>query len=291
MQLKFLLKGMRVKTLVAAVVPSVCSYSLFYSEQKTHTLFGYFLLCVLLALFIQIATNFYNDAIDFLKGADEKRLGPERITTQGRVEAKKVFIIGHIFLVLAFICGIPLVMKGGAVILILGIISLFFAYGYTGGPFPLAYLGLGELFVFLFFGLVATSGSYFIYSGHVSISSLIIGTQIGLLSSVLIAINNLRDRETDALVNKNTLATKMSKVSFLRLIDFFLFCPYLLILFFVFYSDLRYMFNIFSVPLAHKISQEIKEVQAGDELNLYLALSGKHLLIFSLLFSGISWWI
>ena len=291
MNIKLITKGMRPKTLIAALVPPISAYSFFFSITKSHNEIGLLVLCVLLALFIQIATNFYNDAIDYIKGADENRAGPARITTQDKVNPKKVFAIGHVFIFLAFLCGVPLVLKGGIVILLLGLISLFFAYGYTGGPFPLAYLGLGELFVFLFFGLVATCGSFYLYSLELNVSIMVLGTQIGLLSSVLIAINNFRDRETDVSVGKKTLATKLSKKKYLLLIDLFLFIPYLLVLYFVFMHDLKYMFNIFSVPLAHKIRADLKEVIRNEDLNLYLAMSGKHLFVFSFLFCCISLWV
>ncbi|MFT6630650.1 MAG: 1,4-dihydroxy-2-naphthoate octaprenyltransferase [Bacteriovoracaceae bacterium] len=291
MNLNLIVKGMRPKTLIAALVPPVSAYSFYFTEVRAHDEIWVLILCVFLALFIQIATNFYNDAIDFIKGADENRSGPERITTQDQISPKMVFAIGHVFILLAFICGIPLVLKGGVVILILGLISLFFAYGYTGGPFPLAYLGLGELFVFIFFGIVATCGSFYLYSLELNLSIFVLGTQIGLLSSVLIAINNYRDKETDVLVGKKTLATKMTNSNFLLLIDIFLFVPYLLVLYFVFTHDLKYMFNIFSVPLAHKIRAELKEVTKNEDFNLYLAMSGKHLFVFAFLFCCISLWV
>jgi 1,4-dihydroxy-2-naphthoate octaprenyltransferase len=291
MNLNLIVKGMRPKTLVAALVPPVCAYCFYVSQHDGHQEIIFLVLCVLLALCIQVATNFYNDAIDFLKGADDKRIGPERITTQDQTNPKHVFAIGHLFILLAFLFGIPLVLKGGASILVLGLISLFFAYGYTGGPYPLAYLGLGELFVFIFFGLVATCGSYYLYSLEINLSIIVLGTQIGLLSSVLIAINNFRDKNTDILVNKNTLATKMTNSKYLLLLDCFIFIPYLLVLYFVFMHDLKYMFNIFSVPLAHKISGGIKEISKPEDLNEYLALSGKHLFVFSVLFCCISLWI
>jgi len=283
MNLDLIIKGMRPKTLAAAIVPPVCAYTLYYSEYKTSA-FIYLFLCLLLALFIQIATNFYNDAIDYLKGADDNRVGPERISGKDKLDHKKVFILGHLFIVLALLVGIPLVIKGGIYLFILGIVSLFLAYGYTGGPFPLAYLGLGELFVFLFFGLVATCGSYFVYADGINLNSLVLGTQIGFLSSVLIAINNLRDKETDILVNKKTLATKLTKSRFLILIDCFLFIPYLLLLYFIIFVDLKYFFPLFSVSLAYKLRSEIRNNVDPKELNLCLALAGKHLVLFSFLF-------
>ncbi len=286
MKLQFFVKGMRPKTLVAAIVPPFGAYTL-YKYNYGFQNWEYLLLCIFLALFIQIATNFYNDAIDYVKGADENRVGPERITTQDKINPKKVFFVGHIFILFAFIVGIPLVLKGGTLFLIVGIVSLFMAYGYTGGPFPLAYLGLGELFVFLFFGLVATSGSFYLFSGTLTLEAIILSSQIGLLSCVLIAINNYRDRATDVLVNKRTLATRMSDKMYLTMIDFFLFFPYVLILYFVFNVNINFFLNLFSVPLAYKVRHIIRE---KEDLNIALASSGKHLLIFVVLFSMVALW-
>ena len=287
--LKNVIDGIRPKTLVAAIVPPFVAHSL-YLNDNGNTSYYYFALCVLLALFIQIATNFYNDAVDFVKGADENRVGPKRITGENNMGVKKVFYIGHLFIFLAFLAGIPLVLKGGISLLLLGLISLFLAYGYTGGPFPLAYLGLGELFVFIFFGLVATCGSYYLYSGEVSLHSVILGSQVGLLSSVLIAINNFRDRETDILVNKRTLATRMTDSQYLAFIDFLLFFPYIILLYFAIFVKISFFIPFLGMSFAHKVRHVIREYNDPKELNIALAMSGKHLFVFCLLFFLGSLW-
>jgi 1,4-dihydroxy-2-naphthoate octaprenyltransferase len=287
--IKLFIQGIRPKTLVAAFVPPFVAHSLYFSVTNK-TEYMILTLCILLALCIQIATNFYNDAIDFIKGADDNRVGPKRITSEVGFNPKTVFLIGHTFILLAFLCGIPLVMKGGVVFLILGVVSLFLAYGYTGGPFPLAYLGLGEVFVFVFFGLIATCGSYYLFSGGIDLASIVLGSCIGLLSSVLIAINNFRDRETDVLVSKNTLATKLSKSQYLLLIDLFIFTPYLLLLFFILTINLNFFIPIFAMGFAHRARYIIRNHQEKVELNEALALSGKQLFLFGLLFSvGCIW--
>ena len=158
---------------------------------------------------IQIATNFFNDAIDAKKGADtERRLGPTRVTASGLMKPRTVMGIAAGFLGLAVVCGVVLYQARGWPIIAIGIPSLFLAYGYTGGPFPLAYRGMGELFVILFFGLVAVTGTVFIQTGEWPREALLLGGQIGLLSAVLISINNLRDREEDATTGKRTLAVR-----------------------------------------------------------------------------------
>lgn len=281
MKIGLIKKGIRPKTLIAAIVPPLVSFT--YLQDYSFSVIILFLCCLFFALNIQVATNFYNDAIDFLKGADEKRVGPERIAQHDQVPAKEVFLIGHIFLVIAVLFGVPLLIQGGIVILLLGCLSLFFAYGYTGGPFPLAYLGLGELFVFIFFGLVATLGTGYILAGSISLDLIIMSCQLGLLSSVLIGINNFRDRETDLEVGKRTLATRLSRDQYLLLIDLFLFIPYLLILYLIIFIDLKYFIVLFSIGIAYQIKKSIFEIENPAELNQVLALSGKHLAFFSLL--------
>jgi 1,4-dihydroxy-2-naphthoate octaprenyltransferase len=158
---------------------------------------------------LQVATNWFNDAIDFVKGSDTAaRLGPRRITASGVVTPKQVLTAACWMLVAATTLSVPLFLARGWPILAIGIPSLYFCYGYTGGPAPLAYRGMGELFVILFFGLVAVTGSAFVQSGQWHIEALVAGLQIGCLSTVLIAINNLRDVEEDTKSNKRTLAVR-----------------------------------------------------------------------------------
>ena len=168
------------------------------------------LACTLLgALCIQIATNFFNDAVDGKKGADgEARTGPRRLTGTGEMGFGQVMGLGAVFLLGAVFFGTFLVMERGWPMLAIGLPSLFLAYGYTGGPFPLAYRGLGEIFVILFFGFVAVMGTVFIQTGGWPREAVLLGGQVGLLSAVLISVNNFRDREGDALVGKRTLAVR-----------------------------------------------------------------------------------
>ena len=208
----------RPKTLPAAIVPvwvgCVLAWKLtgrFDPALALATVFG--------AVFIQIATNFFNDAIDSDKGADTvKRLGPKRVTASGLMNRKTVMVLATAFLVLAGICGAFLFHARGWPVLAIGIPSLVLAYGYTGGPFPLAYRGMGELFVILFFGLVAVTGTVFVQTGTWPPEGLLLGFQIGLLSAVLISINNLRDREEDATSGKRTLAVRFGPKVALALI-------------------------------------------------------------------------
>lgn len=198
----------RPKTLPAAVVPVWVGCVLAWKLQgrldwlmAAATLVG--------ALAIQIATNFFNDAIDARKGADtERRLGPQRVTASGLMSPAAVMRLGGLFLLLALACGLLLFSQRGWPVVAIGLPSMFLAYGYTGGPFPLAYRGLGELFVILFFGLIAVGGTVFVQTGGWPPEALLLGGQVGLLSAVLISINNFRDRAEDATTGKRTLAVR-----------------------------------------------------------------------------------
>jgi len=162
------------------------------------------------ALCVQIATNFFNDAIDHEKGADTReRLGPQRATAGGLLSRRAVYGGAFIFLFLACLASVPLIQSRGWVIIAIGLPSLYLTYGYTGGPVPLAYLGLGELFVILFFGMVAVGGTFYVQTGEWLWPAGVVGLQVGLLSAVLIAINNLRDLKEDRESGKKTVAVRL----------------------------------------------------------------------------------
>ncbi len=198
----------RPKTLPAAIVPVWVGCVLAWKLSGKFDLL--LAVCTLLgSIAIQIATNFFNDAIDARKGADTaRRLGPTRVTASGMMKPKTVMSLATAFLVVAVSCGAVLYQARGWPIIAIGIPSLFLAYGYTGGPFPLAYRGMGELFVIGFFGLIAVSGTVFIQMGEWPREAILLGLQIGLLSAILISINNFRDREEDATTGKRTLAVR-----------------------------------------------------------------------------------
>ena len=199
----------RPKTLPAAIVPVWAGCVLAWKLQGSWN--PWLAFCTLAgAICIQIATNFFNDAIDAQKGADtEKRLGPTRVTASGLISRRAVFIAAGVFLFLATLCGVVLYQAVGWPIIAIGLPSLYLAYGYTGGPFPLAYRGMGEVFVVAFFGIIAVGGTVLIQMNQWREEAMLLGFQIGLLSAVLISINNLRDREEDASTGKNTMAVRL----------------------------------------------------------------------------------
>lgn len=198
----------RPKTLTAALVPVVVGTAL--AAADGHALrWALSFLALLGAGAIQIGTNLYNDLLDHARGADTpNRLGPVRATQAGLLTPAQVRLAAGACFLAAVACGIPLILAGGWPILVLGLLSLAFGYAYTGGPFPLAYHGLGEVFVLLFFGLGAVGGTYWLQADHLVPGVLLAGTQVGLLACGLLAVNNLRDVAEDAGAGKRTLAVR-----------------------------------------------------------------------------------
>lgn len=207
--LRPVLLAARPKTLPAAIVPVWAGCVLAW--KLTGSLDITLALCTLGgAICIQIATNFFNDAIDHRKGADTaRRIGPTRVTAGGLMPSAQVMKWALGFSIAAAAFGVVLILARGWPILAIGIPSLLLAYGYTGGPFPLAYRGLGELFVLIFFGWIAVAGTVFVQTGSWPPQAFLLGTQVGLLSAVLISINNFRDRAEDATTGKRTLAVRL----------------------------------------------------------------------------------
>jgi len=272
----------RPKTLVAGFVP-VLSGAILALQVAGRCDWGLVALALASCLCIQIATNLFNDAIDFEKGADtEDRIGPVRVTQSGLLKPKTVLLAAATFLVLATLLALPLLGARGWAIALIGLPSLYLCFGYTGGPFPLAYLGLGEIFVILFFGLVAVAGSAFVACGSWLVpDSVVLGFQIGLLSSVLIAINNLRDLESDAVVGKRTLAVRMGAGFAVTEIAIFLALPYVLNLYWLAtWRTAAAALPMLALPLAMFLVDRIGKEQPGPAFNRYLALSSLHLLLF-----------
>ncbi len=273
----------RPRTLLAGVIPPLVSYFYFYSSTDNHRV-AWGILCISGALFIQLATNFFNDVIDFKKGADAKRVGPTRVSAAGLVDIKTVEFWAWSCVFAAALIGIPIIIRGGWPFIVIGPISLYLTFGYTGGKVSLAYRGLGELFVFLFFGLFSVIGSFYIYSKTVDERIVTLASIYGLLATTFICINNLRDRETDAEVGKKTLATRMSVHSYRTFTLITIFLPYLLLLHFL---SFRYVFVTYLALLPALILAKITLKKSGAELNEGLKFSGIHMIIFSILLCGV----
>lgn len=200
----------RPKTLTASLAPILLGTGIAASFSQRPISLRLAGLALASALCIQIATNLVNDAADFEKGADTaERLGPTRVTQSGLLRGRHVMMGAIGFFVVAAMLGVPLILAGGAPILVIGTLSLLAGYAYTAGPFPLAYLGLGEVFVLLFFGLAAVKGMAYVLTGSGLWPWADIGAlQVGLQSSALLAVNNCRDIAGDRKAGKRTLAAR-----------------------------------------------------------------------------------
>lgn len=209
-RIRIWLSAMRLRTLPAAAVPVMIGSALAWQKNAFH--FPAALAAFAGAMLIQIATNFANDYFDFQNGADtDERVGPTRATAAGLVtpqEMKSAFI--SVFALSALV-GMYLIDRGGWPILWVGICSIVSGILYTGGPRPLGYLGLGEVFVLVFFGPVAVAGTEYVQTLRFSADAAWLGLAPGLLSSAILVVNNLRDVETDRVSGKNTLAVRFGK--------------------------------------------------------------------------------
>lgn len=280
--LKSCLLATRPKTLPAAIVPVWVGCALAW--KLTGVIDGRLALFTLLsALCIQIATNLFNDVIDDVKGADTaRRLGPQRVSGSGLLPRRAVYLGAFVFLGMACLSSIPLIEARGWLVILIGVPSLYLSYGYTGGPLPLAYLGLGELFVILFFGVVAVGGTVFVQTGEWFGVAGVLGLQVGLLSAVLIAINNLRDVEEDRASGKRTLAVRFGTTFLWQLTRIFILAAFLLG-FAGFQYDAHWL-PAFSLPwivVGIWSTEGVRRTPPGVHFNRYLAGAALQLVLFA----------
>jgi 1,4-dihydroxy-2-naphthoate octaprenyltransferase len=237
------------------------------------------------AVFIQIGTNYVNDALDFKKGADtHARLGPLRVTQAGLLDADAVLRGAYVCFGIAALCGIPLILRGGWPIAIAGIASIIAAYAYTGGPYPLAYHGLGELFVMIFFGFTAVCGSFYLQRLTLDATAWIGGFAAGSLSVVILAINNLRDIDNDRASNKRTLAARFGTTFAYAEIMVFALAPFLSVACIAYLrhsTDL--LLPMLTLILALALLLRVARSR-GAELNRCLALAGALEWMFGILY-------
>jgi 1,4-dihydroxy-2-naphthoate octaprenyltransferase len=274
----------RPKTLSAAVVP-VLMGTLLAAQEPEGVTWWVFACALAGALLIQIATNFINDALDFKKGADtSERLGPIRVTAAGLLSAESVMRGAWVCLIGAALCGIPLLYRCGWPMLLVGLASIAAAYAYTGGPYPLAYHGLGELFVVLFFGLVAVGGTFYAHSLRLTTSALLAGYAAGSLAVVLLVINNLRDVDSDRRSNKRTLAVRFGERFARAEVVFFTLAPFVAIAVMAWMrGQWGFLLPLATVPMALLVIRRAFHSQ-GAQLNRALAIAGASQWMFGLLF-------
>ena len=275
----------RPKTLLAAVVPVIVGSALAISENKFFLPFS--IVALACALLIQIGTNFNNDLYDYLKGADnEKRKGPLRVLVSGLISVKEMKAGIIIVFGLAFLLGLYLVLSVNIIVLIIGVISIIAGLAYTAGPFPLAYHGLGDVFVFLFFGIVATSGAYYLHTQSFNLISFLVAIPVGALTTNILVVNNYRDIEEDREANKITLAVLLGKtLTRWQYIFLLIVCYFISILL---YFDFNYSLWIFlpylTIPITIVLIKMLYKFK-GEELNKTLELTARFAALYGLLFS------
>ncbi len=291
MKLRAWVLASRPKTLSAAAAPVIVGTALAYRDRAGQISWLYAVLALAGAALIQIATNFINDALDFEKGADTaERLGPMRVTQAGLLEADTVMRGAYLCLFLAALCGIPLVLAGGWPLLAIGLCSIAAAYLYTGGPWPLAYHGLGELFVMVFFGIVAVGGTYFVLTRDYGRDALVSGLAVGSLAVVILAINNLRDIAGDRVVNKRTIAVRIGERGARVEIAFAALLPFALVGWLALSSaDWSLFVPLVALPLAFALILGVDR-SSGVELNRCLAMAGALQWAFALAFAAGALW-
>lgn len=280
--LKFWFIAGRPKTLTASISPVLVGLAMVSLSQDLDWLVAF--VTLFSALFIQLGTNYSNDYYDFLKGADKAdRKGPKRILATGETSAKSMLTASILSFAAAAVLGLLLVIWGGLPILIIGIVSLLSGFFYTAGPYPLAYVGLGDLFVFWFFGPIAVLGTAFLQTGKWDWRLLIGGSICGLLCTTILIVNNLRDIDEDREVNKRTLAVRFgAKFTMFE----YLFCCLGVLAGLIgsiaLFGKSQIIPCLILVPMTVNCINVFKE-QDGDSYNQLLENSAKLLLIYAVL--------
>jgi 1,4-dihydroxy-2-naphthoate octaprenyltransferase len=281
------LMAARLRTLPAAVAPVLVGTSLALGAGHFRALA--FVAALLGAVFIQVGTNLSNDYSDARRGADtEDRLGPVRVTAGGLVPPGRVLFATYVTFGLAVLCGVYLVAVAGWELIAVGAVSILAGVLYTGGPRPYGYEGLGELFVFLFFGIVAVSGSYFVQVQELPWEAYACAVPVGLLASAILVVNNVRDLETDRRAGKRTLAVRLGRKRTRLLYTAMVGVAFVL-------APLPWLLGSMTawlllpwcaIPLAVPLVRTVRTRVDGPALNGALARTGALQLVFCLLFSA-----
>jgi 1,4-dihydroxy-2-naphthoate octaprenyltransferase len=279
--------AIRPKTLSISVVPVVVGTSLAWAEASSVAWWP-MIMAALAAICIQVGTNLHNDVRDFERGADSAdRLGPGRATASGWLTAEQVYrgVIASFGLAMAF--GVYLAWRGGWPIVVLGLCSVAAGLAYTGGPRPVAYSALGELFVWLFFGLAAVMGSYYLQVFRISWGSFIAAAMIGFFAAAVIVVNNYRDLDSDRRIGKNTLAVRLGRKGTQAEYAALLVVPYLLLapLAATTGSLWAALLPALTLPWAALLLRRFRREPPGPGFNRTLAQTAQLQLVFGLLLS------
>ncbi len=273
------------RTLPAAIAPVLVGTSLALGDGTFHPLA--FVAALLGAILIQVGTNLSNDYSDARRGADtDDRLGPVRVTAGGLVPPRQVLIATAVSFGLAVLCGIYLIVVAGWVLLAIGAASIIAGILYTGGPRPYGYEGLGELFVFLFFGVVAVTGSYYVQIQHLTWQAFVASVPVGLIAAGILIVNNVRDIDTDRRANKRTLAVRMGRERTRVFYAVVLATAYVALIPLVFGLTAWVLLPLLSIPLALRLVALVRRRTDGPSLNGALARTGMLQLVFCLLLSA-----
>ncbi len=286
--LKIWFQGSRPKTLGAAISPVIVAWAIAYFENSFNLYIA--LLALIVSITIQIGVNFANDYSDGIKGTDSDRIGPVRLVGQKLASAKSVKRAAYLFFFIAAFAGLLITIETKQWwFLILGAIAIISAWTYTGGPKPYGYLGLGEIFVFVFFGLVATLGTIYAQTLYFKTYFLIYAVVMGFFATAILVANNLRDREKDKENNKITLAVKLgdskTRVFFITLLILAYLLPLIEILFNrLDNSPLSFIpFYLASFPFAYDAIRKVRNKAIGKDLIPVLVVTGQTQLFYSLL--------
>ena len=275
----------RPRTLTAAMVPVVVGTALAYRDGVFNPLAA--LAALLSALCIQIGTNYANDLYDFEKGADtDARLGPTRVTSAGLLTPRQVEMGMWVVFGLAAALGLYLIYVGGWPILVIGMASILAGIAYTAGPFPLGYNGLGDVAVFIFFGLVAVMGTYYVQARALTLEALWAAVPIGAITTNIIIVNNVRDADTDRAAGKRTLAVLLgrnaARLEYAMLMAIAYATPFVLWLGYKF--DPWVLLPLLSLPLAVRLTRTVNTIE-GPALNRALGGTAQLLALYGVLLS------
>ena len=275
----------RPRTLPAAIAPVLVGTALAGSEDVFRPL--PFVAALVGSVFIQIGTNLSNDYSDARRGADtEDRLGPVRVTAGGLMPPRRVLVGTYVAFGVAVAAGLYLSAVAGWELLVVGAASILAGVLYTGGPRPYGYEGLGELFVFLFFGIVAVAGSYFVQTEELRWEAFALAVPVGLLAAAILVVNNVRDIETDRRAGKRTLAVKLGREKARTLFAAMVVVAFLVPPLLVPALSGWVLLPFAALPLAPPLVRTVATRTDGPALNAALSGSGRLLAVYSLLLAG-----
>jgi 1,4-dihydroxy-2-naphthoate polyprenyltransferase len=275
----------RLRTLPAAVAPVLVGTALAVHDDDFRPLA--FVAALLGAVLIQVGTNLSNDYSDARRGADtEDRLGPMRVTAGGLVPPRTVLLWTYLTFAGAVLVGLYLVVVAGPELLLVGAASILAGVLYTGGPRPYGYEGLGEVFVFTFFGIVAVTGSYYVHAERLPGEAFLLAVPVGLLASAILVVNNVRDLETDRRAGKRTLAVRMGRSRTRALYAAMLGLTFACLVPLALAIGPWVLLALVAAPLAVKLVGIVRTHADGPTLNAVLARTGLLQLVFCVLLSA-----